>query len=242
MTTPTIPPGTRVGDLLAGGECPRCGTPYDRLQEYCLECGQRLTPEAGAGDALAAAVGRPSAWYAGDWVWPALVMLVVALITAAAAVAIAATRDDDDRPRLVVATSPIVPTLTGAPPIAPPTTAPSVTLPEEEAPVEPPPPPTPPPAAANEPITWPAGRNGFTVVLASVPASSRAAALQRARQAREAGLEEVGVLTSSRYPSLHPGYLVVFSGVYPTLASAQTASGVARQRGYADAYAAQVAR
>jgi hypothetical protein len=91
-------------------------------------------------------------------------------------------------------------------------------------------------------IAWPTGRNGFTVVLASVPQVNRAGALQRARSALSAGLTEVGVLSSSRYPSLHPGYLVVFSGVYPTLARAQGASAAARERGYADAYAAQVAR
>lgn len=241
-TTPQIPPGTRVGDLLGTAECPRCGTPVDRFQEYCLECGLRLPAEPATSDALAAAVGRPSPWYAGDWLWPALVTLVVAVLTAAAAVAIAATRDDGDGPTLIAATSPQAPTLTGAPPEAPATTAPSVGLPQEEQPAttqEVPPPPRSTPARV---IAWPAGRNGFTVVLASVPETNRVGALQKAREARDAGLAQVGVLSSSRYPSLHAGYFVVFSGVYPTLARAQTASERARQQGYGDAYAAQVAR
>ncbi|MGH2668714.1 MAG: hypothetical protein ACRDH5_06280, partial [bacterium] len=65
---------------------------------------------------------------------------------------------------------------------------------------------------------------------------------EEAKQAIAAGLDQVGVLESSRYPSLHPGYLVVFSGVYRSLELAQDASARARDRGYADAYAAQVAR
>jgi hypothetical protein len=242
-TTPRIPPGTRVGDLLTGGECPRCGTPYDRFQEYCLECGIRLPADPSTSDALGAAVGRRSPWYAGDWLWPALVTLVVAILTAAVAVAIAETRSDDDEPTLV-ATSPQAPTLTGAPPEAPATTAPSVGIPEEEQPAttQQVPPPPPPRAQPRSVIAWPADRNGFTVVLASVPQANRAGALQRARDALGAGLTQVGVLSSSRYPSLHPGYLVVFSGVYPTLGRAQEASAAARGRGYGDAYAAQVAR
>jgi hypothetical protein len=240
MTTPTIPPGTRVGDLLAGGECPRCGAAYDRLQEYCLECGLRLPSEPTTGDALSAAAGRPSPWQAGDWVWPVLFTLVIAVLTAAAAVALAASRDDDG-PRFVVATTQQVPTLTGAQPEAPATTAPAVGLPPEPEPVQPQAPP-PPPAGPRPLIEWPAGRNGFTVVLASVPAGSRAAALQKARQARSAGIDQVGVLDSSRYPSLHSGYLVVFSGVHPTLGAAQAAAAAAHDRGYGDAYAAQVAR
>jgi hypothetical protein len=163
--------------------------------------------------------------------------------TAGAGVAIAETRDDGDAPPLV-ATSPQAPTLTGAPPEAPATTAPSVGLPEEEQPAttQQAPPAPPPRSQPRRVIAWPAERNGFTVVLASVPQANRAGALQRARDALGAGLPQVGVLSSARYPSLHPGYLVVFSGVYPTLARAQEASAAARGRGYRDAYAAQVAR
>lgn len=233
----TTPPETELEP--AGGECPRCGAPYAYLQEYCLECGVRL-PRPPAQPAAATA---RSSGYRGEWVWPVLVTLVVALLTAVAAVAIAAARDDD-RPKLVVATtSQPDEVLTGTAPGT--TVAPipqTVTLPEA---VEPPPAPKPPPPPASRPrtpIAWPAGRNGFTVVLASVPQNSRAAALARAREAIRAGLDQVGVLSSSRYSSLHPGYLVVFGGVYRTLAEAQAASARARARGYSDAYAAEVAK
>jgi hypothetical protein len=62
---------------------------------------------------------------------------------------------------------------------------------------------------------WPAGRGSWTNVLVSVPkVDGRDAAVARAEEARRKGLREVGVLDSSRYASLHPGYWVVFSGVY----------------------------
>jgi hypothetical protein len=62
---------------------------------------------------------------------------------------------------------------------------------------------------------WPAGRGSWTNVLVSVPkVDGRDAAVARADEARRKGLREVGVLDSSRYASLHPGYWVVFTGVY----------------------------
>jgi hypothetical protein len=63
---------------------------------------------------------------------------------------------------------------------------------------------------------WPRGREGWTIVLASVPKAKggREAALARAQQARARGLPRVGVLDSGTIASLHPGYWVVFTGVY----------------------------
>jgi hypothetical protein len=64
---------------------------------------------------------------------------------------------------------------------------------------------------------WPAETSGWTNVLISVPkVEGRDAAVARAEQARRKGLRRVGVLDSSRYASLHPGYWVVFAGVYPS--------------------------
>ncbi len=64
---------------------------------------------------------------------------------------------------------------------------------------------------------WPTGKTGWTNILVSVPkVDGRDAAVARAEQARRKGLRRVGVLDSSRYASLHPGYWVVFAGVYPT--------------------------
>ncbi len=63
--------------------------------------------------------------------------------------------------------------------------------------------------------TWPDRKDGWTNVLISIPkVEGRDAAVARADQARKRGLRDVGVLDSSKVASLHPGYWVVFSGVY----------------------------
>jgi hypothetical protein len=64
---------------------------------------------------------------------------------------------------------------------------------------------------------WPAGKSGWTNILVSVPkVDGRDAAVARAEQARRKGLRHVGVLDSSRFASLHPGYWMVFAGFYPS--------------------------
>jgi hypothetical protein len=64
--------------------------------------------------------------------------------------------------------------------------------------------------------SWPRGRDGWTIVLASIPKGEggRDAALARAQQARSRGLPRVGITDSGAVASLHPGYWVVFTGVY----------------------------
>ena len=88
---------------------------------------------------------------------------------------------------------------------------------------------------------WPR-RNGYTVVLAVIPvAAGPGPARARALAAVNAGLPDVGVLASARYASLHPGYSVVFSGVYETLDEALAA--LPRAARYArNAYAQQITR
>jgi hypothetical protein len=77
---------------------------------------------------------------------------------------------------------------------------------------------------------WPTDQDGWTIALASIPQSSgRASAVERARRARTRGLPQVGVLDSSRYASLHPGYFIVFSGVYTSEAEATSALESARR-------------
>jgi hypothetical protein len=77
---------------------------------------------------------------------------------------------------------------------------------------------------------WPIDEEGWTIALAALPQTSgRAVALARARTARRRGLPQVGVLDSSRYASLHPGYWIVFSGVYSSEAEATSALEVARR-------------
>jgi hypothetical protein len=78
-------------------------------------------------------------------------------------------------------------------------------------------------------IAWPRDRRGWTIVLLSLPQSNgRPAAEAKAREARQGGLRRVGVLDSSRYASLHPGYYVVFHGVYET--EPEAASALQRAR------------
>ena len=77
---------------------------------------------------------------------------------------------------------------------------------------------------------WPVGEDGWTIAIASLPQTGgRAPALKRARAARAKGLTAVGVLDSSRYASLHPGYWIVFSGIYASEAEATSALEDARR-------------
>ncbi len=88
---------------------------------------------------------------------------------------------------------------------------------------------------------WPR-RDGYTIVVAALPTTVGAkAARARALSAAGAGVPDVGVLASSRYASLHPGYWIVFSGVYRTLDEAL--AGLPRAARYArSAYAQQIVR
>jgi hypothetical protein len=77
---------------------------------------------------------------------------------------------------------------------------------------------------------WPSGEDGWTIALVSLPQTGgRAPALARAKAARRKHLDAVGVLDSSRYASLHPGYWIVFSGIYASEAEATSALEDARR-------------
>jgi hypothetical protein len=168
-------------------------------------------------------------WYPGDWVWPVLLAAVLAAVAGAGA-SLWVARSNEAASSTIVGTSKaqVVPPAPSAPEQAPPpSTRPPVTAP----------PPAPTPPALSGPISWPTGRSGWTVVLASIPATNgRADALARARQALRAGLTQVGVLESSSYSSLHPGYLVVFAGVYSSEDDARRGESVAHSHGYPGAY------
>jgi hypothetical protein len=213
--------------------CPRCDAPHAQGQEYCLECGQRLPATTGLLPALGSAWRRRLGWYPGDWVWPALLALVVAAVAGVVS-ALWLTDTSNSATKTVVATSPaassIAPTTTGPPE---PTTTQETTTPGTTA--EQPPGATTAPAKAL--ISWPAGKSGWTVVLDSVPSSNgKAGALAQARQARQLGLKDVGVLDSAQFSSLHPGYYVIFAGIYNTQAEAQSAIIDAHQKGYRGPY------
>jgi hypothetical protein len=213
--------------------CPRCGTETERLQEYCLECGLRLhTP--GVVPALAEGWRRRLHWYPGDWIWPSLLALVVAV--AAGGAAIWWTRDAQsaasetlvgDTHQLPTVVETIEQTTAPTAPTTPTSTTRTSTAPQTPS--------------RRRPIEWPRGRSGWTLVLASLPTSAeREAAVAKAERALEAGLPQVGVIDSSRFSSLHPGYFVVFSGVYASLSAAQDAASRAADAGYGNAYARRI--
>jgi hypothetical protein len=168
--------------------------------------------------------------YPGDWIWASLLLLLVAAGSATAG--IVAGRDTGTRgSETIVATSPIV----TAPAV------PTLTVPQQPTATTPAPAVTP-PKPRNAPTEWPA-RNGYTVVIASIPARGSglkdATAMTKAVRAR--GLRDVGLLVSSRFASLHPGYYVVFTGIYASLEDAQTAVSRIVSR-FPNAYAREIAR
>ena len=199
-----------------------------------MECGFRLR-RSGVLPALATGWQRRLGWYPGDWVWPSLLALLVAVASAAGAIwwtrdassAAATTVIGDTAPLPTVATTAIAPT-TGAAPTVPTRTT-GTTAPRRRQ------------ATRRTLIEWPRGRSGWTLVLVSLPTSSgRDSAITRAREALRSGLPQVGVIDSSRYASLHPGYYVVFSGIYPSIGEAQDAVSRAAESGYENAYARRV--
>lgn len=237
----TSPPGDPQETV-----CPRCGAASTPAQEYCLECGLRLGAGRGVTGRLSAAWRERFGWYPGAWVWPALLGLVIAVLGATAAIVVADSGNGN--------AGPLVATEGGRPQNpAPPTPTETVALPTVPSgtPTTTGPPPTrttPPPATTPAPrpgalVQWPAARNGYTVVLESIPSSAgRSYAASRARSASRAGLPQVGVLDSSRFSSLHPGYYVVFSGIYGSKAEADRGAAAAGGKDFASAHSRQISR
>lgn len=175
----------------------------------CPRCGTNVDPrqeycvECGTRLPGSGAVDRATDPSQG-WVLRTVLAFVIALAGTAAAVA--ATGDGGDSVEVVTATGGFatVPT--------------SSTLPSPSE------------AGPGGIVDWPAGDDGWTIALASVPQTKgRRAAVARAREARRTGLSSVGILDSSRYASLHPGYWVVFTGVYTSEAEATSALEPARK-------------
>jgi hypothetical protein len=193
--------------------CPRCESPRSSDQQYCMDCGLKLPPADGALASFRRGWIRWFGWYPGDWTFPALVTLLIAAAGAAAAVELS--RRDEG----------------GTHTIAAPTARPATN--ERAA-----------SASSTRPngrTEWPAGESGWTVVLVSLPRElGRAAAKERAARAARAALPDVGFLLSDRFPSLHPGYYVVFTGIYQSRSEAEAAVPTARGRGFGGAYARPV--
>jgi hypothetical protein len=217
------------------GLCPTCGAPHEPFQEYCLECGHRLPSPYGV---------RREVWTRGSpvWLWAALLALLLVALVAGAIVAIAATRGDEEAGTSipVVSTGPqttdTVGILTQPPTVTinPPTTTfvPTTTLSTTTSST----------TTTSGTITWPAGKNGYSIFLKSVPTSQgRGPADAAAQKAIDNGLTQVGVLNSSDYSSLNPGYWVTFTGVYDSESQANSALSNARSKGFPTAYTRRVA-
>ena len=226
--------------------CPRCGAPFDEGQQYCLDCGFRLDAGGGLVGRLAGGWRDRFGWYPGDWVWPVLLGLVVAVVGGTVAVVVT----DSSRG----GNGTLVATHAGTPrePVTPPVTAtvalptvpsgtPTTTGPPTTQTQSPPSTSKPPPAGGLS--AWPANRNGYTVVIESIPVNAgRSLAVGRAQAALRAGLPQVGVINSNLYSSLHPGYWVVFSGIYASSGAADSAAQAAQAKGFGAAYSRQITR
>lgn len=225
------------------GRCPNCGAPHDVYQEYCLECGRRLPG--------AYVSGRYGEIWRRDspiWLWAALAALLLVALVSGAVVALAATDDEKSgEPATsipVVSTSPETtdtvgvvtqpPTITINPPTT--TTTPTTTFSTTTFGTT-----TFGTTTTGSNVTWPPNKDGFTVVLKSVPTSNgRSEADQAANKARTNGLSQVGVLNSSDFSSLNPGYYVTFTGIYDTESQANAALPNARSKGFPTAYVREV--
>jgi hypothetical protein len=156
------------------------------------------------------------------WMWRALAFLGIALLGAVVAIAVSDGADGGSKTPPAATTAP---TTTVAPP--PTTTAPATTT----------------TATTTKPRPHPAAPpHGWTVVLQSLPAGARAGAEATARRARAAGLAHVGVLESSDYRSLAPGYLVVYSGSFSSQADAEGSLRFVRAAGFTAAYPRRIVR
>jgi hypothetical protein len=187
------------------------------------------------------------------WLWAALLALFFVALVAGAIAAVAATKDDEKGrvvlPTGVGTTAPVgtpdggTPTIGSTAPIetiTSPTTQTIATLDTSTLTTA-----TTPTTVTTTPSanirSWPPGKEGYTVVLASVETSKgRAAAEQKANQAIVNGLTDVGILNSSDFLTLNPGYYVVFKGVYDTAAAAQSGLAIARSSGFPLAYVREV--
>jgi hypothetical protein len=164
-----------------------------------------------------------------------MLALVVAIIAAVASALLLADDSSSANETVVATTSATsIPQATTAAPEPTATTA-TTTTSTLTAPGTPTKPPSSTGSAAL--ATWPAGKRGWTIVLDSVPTSNgRAPAAAEARQALHVGMKQVGVLDSGQFSSLHPGYFVIFAGIYATEAEAQSHVIDAHRHGYRGPY------
>lgn len=215
--------------------CPACLSPVRADQRYCLECGERLQvdeipPPPGGGSALAE---RGSA---------ALVVAAVVLVLVGVGLSWVALREPADDGAVTTATD-TAPTDTAPTGTVPTDTMPTDTMPTDTMPTDTMPTDTVPTDTGAATGDWPAGLTGWAVIIASKDQVEFTEADARviADEATAAGVLQTGVLDSSAYPSLNPGYWAVYSGPYTTQDEAEQAAANIRTQGYPEAYAREVA-
>jgi hypothetical protein len=207
--------------------CSNCGAPADAGQLMCLECGARL----------ALGYQRPPSWRL-----PAAIVGVVLLIAGlGVAIALAAVTDNANK---TTAAAPAQPApAQNAPADTPPTASQPSTTPTTSTATPAPAAdggdtaagttatPAPAPAATG----WPPGKSAFTVIIASMP--TEAAAQDKLAKAKAAGITGAAILHSDDFPTLNPGYWVVFDGQYDSVDQAQSQAAADRGKGeFGDAY------
>ena len=245
--------------------CQRCGAPHDPFQEYCLECGARLA-RARPGWSLwrRETWTRDSPF----WFWAAFLgLLAIALVTGA--IVLAATGDEQEAaPTTAPGTTMLTePTLATTEPLPTTVTPPTFTGTTDLTTTFPTtgltttgftttgftttgtttgfttttqPTTTTTTTTTGSTATWPSGRSAYTVIVGSFrEARGRGPAETRATQARNAGLTQVGIIRSSDYSSLRPGWYAVFTGIFDTRAEAMTRLSQARTT-YPGAYVRHV--
>jgi hypothetical protein len=181
--------------------CPACRRSVGPSQEYCLECGSRVPRPHGVVAFLGGWWRRHLSGYPGDWIWPSLGALAIAAGGTAAAIS-ATGGTGRAAPRTLTALSELV--------------EPSTTVAGRPS--------------LRRVSAWPR-ENGYTIALAIYPvADGGGVAQDKAARALQAGLPQVGILLSSNFASLHPGYYVVFTGIYATRDDAEAALPAASRR------------
>lgn len=209
--------------------CPACLSPVRSDQRYCLECGERL---------MADEIPPPPGGNAGlsERGTTILVVAAIVLIVLGIGLAWVGLREPSGNE----------PTTDTAPTTAPTDTVPTDTMPTETIPTDTVPTDTMPtdtmPTETTAAGDWPAGQTGWAVILASKSQSQfqESDARTIADEASAAGVQNVGVLDSSQFPSLNPGYWAVFSGPYTTKDEAQAAAATIQGQGYPEAYPREV--
>jgi hypothetical protein len=220
----------------AGGVCPGCGAVLEPLQEYCLACGRRLVETGGANLAERWRYALPLADR--DWGWPILIALTIAILASVLAIAAAQHKKTSTLQALatIPPTTETVQTTTGNDTTSATSTGAKTATRSGTISTSPSS-----PIHSTGLIAWP-GPSAYTIVLASLPISNgKAVARQKALEALHSGLEDVGVLDSSDFSSLHPGYFVIFSGVYESQSEALKHLPAAQRAGFSSPYPKRVA-